>query len=94
MSCCVPGTTASKGYPTKRPSNQLQHIPMISLCLCPDLGCVIDMEVIRSAGIRIGSDPLGGHQYSTGDQSRMPTASISRSSIPLWIDVQLHDARS
>ena len=25
-----------------------------------DLGCVIDMEVIRSAGIRIGSDPLGG----------------------------------
>ena len=39
-----------------------------------DLASVIDMSAIRSAGLRIGVDPLGGAASTTGDRSPTGTA--------------------
>ncbi|MBP1749702.1 MAG: Phosphoglucomutase [Deltaproteobacteria bacterium] len=47
------------GYTSSLNASTTHHIDFIGPYI-EDLGSVIDMESIRSAGIRIGADPLGG----------------------------------
>ncbi len=60
MNCCAPAIKASNAYlaSAARPSRLIEQdfiAPYVE-----DLGNVIDMDAIRSAGLKIGVDPLGG----------------------------------
>ncbi len=63
-----------------------------------DLGAVIDMDAIRSAGVRIGADPLGGASVAywgaIGERYRLDLTVVNETVDPTWRFMTLdHDGK-